>query len=219
VSDDESCYALAPEAGINPEAYRELCGDPSQWGGCYASSLYGGGYCGGPDPDPTPPPPPPPPSCDDLLAASLNAFLKGKGSSLSDYVSNLIDVGRADNIDPRLFAAMAIAENGQSKNNPFGLGPNGHSRFDSLSDAIDEVGSTLYKYINTRHETTVSALWSGNKWIEKPPGHIIQQPGYCVALKPEDVAGCQKTGRTISGFMQSMGGDPNNLAFPCKDDN
>ena len=63
-----------------------------------------------------------------------------------------------------------------------------------------------------------------SRWI------VIQYPAYCVgtgnnaAAMAGAVAGCQNTGNTIAGFMQkigqqaTVGGDPNYLAFPCKDE-
>ena len=131
-----------------------------------------------------------------------------------------MQVGESYDMDPRLFAAMAIAENGQYQNNPFGLGPNGSKTFASLGDAIAYLGRTLDRYINQWKETTVSALWSGNVWIVKKgqPWITLQYPGYCVGNTAEDKAGCQHTGVTISGFMRAMGGDPDDLRFPCKED-
>ncbi len=144
----------------------------------------------------------------------------------------MVSVGQQDNIDPTLFAAIAIAENGTATNNPFALGPNGRSTFTDLEAAIDKVGSQLKKYIYTWNEDSVSQLWSGNGWIVEKgkPWHTIQPPAYCVATgkTPGQIATakalCQNTGNTIAAFMQKMGqqatfgGDPNNLAFPCKDE-
>jgi hypothetical protein len=170
-----------------------------------------------------PPKPVPSVSCDDLLNAGLSGFLSGKGSPLANYVPQLIQVGQADDIDPTLLAALAIAENGQATNNPFSLGPNGRNTYPSLTAAINAVGATLDKYIYTWNESTVSALWSGNTWITQPgkPWVTIQYPGYCVGTTAGGVAGCQNTGATISGFMQqigrddTVGGNPNKLQFPC----
>jgi hypothetical protein len=77
----------------------------------------------------------------------MSSFLTARKSGLSGYIDTLISVGKQYSIDPRLFAAMAVAENGQYKNNPFGLGPNGSSTYKSLSDAIGAVGVHLNKYI------------------------------------------------------------------------
>jgi RHS repeat-associated protein len=178
------------------------------------------------EPVPVPPPPPPiggKPTCEDFLDAGLSGFLSGKGSPLADYVDQMIQVGQADDIDPTLLAAMAIAENGQAMNNPFSLGPNGRNTYPSLTAAINAVGTVLQKYIYTRNESSVSALWSGNTWktVPRRPWVTIQYPGYCVGTTAAGVAGCQNTGKTIAGFMQqirlddTVGGNPNKLQYPC----
>jgi hypothetical protein len=136
-----------------------------------------------------------------------------------------MSVAQTDKIDPTLIAAMAIAENGQYKNNPFGLGPNGSNTYTTLNAAVSAVGANLDKYIYTWNESTVSMLWSGNTWKVNPKKRWIttQPPGYCVGTTAAGVASCQNTGTTISGFMKSMGvaatvgGNPNSLGFPCKD--
>jgi RHS repeat-associated protein len=165
----------------------------------------------------------PPPTCEQLLSGAISAFLTGKGSPLAGDVSEIMTVAQNDNLDPTLIAAIAIAENGQKMNNPFALGPNGSNTYGTLDAAIAAAGSTLDKYIYTWNETTVSSLWSGNTWKVNPkkPWITIQPPGYCVGTTAAGVTGCQNTGKTISGFMQSMGkvatvgGNPNKLGFPC----
>jgi RHS repeat-associated protein len=174
----------------------------------------------------TPPPPPDEaPPCDQLLTSAVGNFLAGKGSPLASDASEIVLVAQNDNIDPTLVAAIAIAENGQKENNPFALGPDGSNTYPGLDAAINAVGSTLHKYIYTYNESTVSALWSGNTWIVNPkkPWITIQPPGYCVGETAAEVAKCQKTGNTISGFMKNMGatatvgGNPNKVGFPCPD--
>jgi hypothetical protein len=168
---------------------------------------------------------PPEIPCSQLLTDAIGGFLGGKGSALAAYASQLVQVGQQDNIDPTLLAAIAIAENGQARNNPFALGPNGSSTYPTLSAAIGAAGSTLDKYIYTWNESTVSALWSGNTWKVDPrkPWITIQPPGYCVGTTAAGIAGCQNTGNAIAGFMKSMGatatvgGNPNKLGFPCPD--
>jgi hypothetical protein len=112
-----------------------------------------------------------------------------------------------------------VSENGQAPNNPFGLGPNGSSGFKSIADAVAKLGEALDKYFDKWHETTVSALWSGNGWKVDPkkPWITTQPPAYCVGGTPAGIAGCQATGKNISNFLKSEGGDPNSLLFPCKD--
>ena len=157
------------------------------------------------------------PTCEDMLVDEISSFLSKRNPSLAMYASAFEAAGASYDIDPRLFAAMAIAENGQATNNPFGLGPNGSSKFGSMGQALAQLGRTLDKYIYTWHETTVSILWSGNTWQVDPKKKwvTIQYPGYCVGTTDQDKAGCQKTGQNISTFMKSMIADPNNLAFPC----
>jgi RHS repeat-associated protein len=165
------------------------------------------------------------PSCDELLLDAISDFLSGRGSSLAAYTDTIVLVGQKDNVDPTLIAAIGIAENGQAKNNPFALGPNGSSTYPTLNAAVSAVGATLDKYIYTWNESTVSALWSGNTWQVDPkkPWVTVQPPGYCVGTTAAGVAGCQNTGRTISNFMQTIGvtatvgGNPNKLGFPCPD--
>jgi RHS repeat-associated protein len=185
-------------------------------------ALFGGGCGGGggaPPPKPQPPPAPPGPSCEDLLVDAINGFLVQHAPSLASYASAMEVVGASDNIDPRLIAAIAVAENGQATNNPYALGPNGRNTYTSITAATNAVGKQLDKYIYTWNETSVAALWSGNIWIVKPgkPWITVQPPAYCTGLNAKDVAACQNTGSTISTFMQSMGGDPNKLGFPCND--
>jgi hypothetical protein len=159
------------------------------------------------------------------LTSAVGNFLAGKGSPLASDASEIVLVAQNDNIDPTLVAAIAIAENGQKENNPFALGPDGSNTYPGLDAAINAVGSTLHKYIYTYNESTVSALWSGNTWIVNPkkPWITIQPPGYCVGETAAEVAKCQKTGNTISGFMKNMGatatvgGNPNKVGFPCPD--
>ena len=206
----------------------DACED-EDWGGSGGGG--GGGGCGyangfnlldGPTPDPgcpVQPTPPtstaPPPSCDDLLMASLTNFLSGTKFASDAFAFEA--AGASYNIDPRLIAAMAFAENGQAKNNPFGLGPNGSSSFSALGSALASLGSTLDRYIYSWHETTVSQLWSGNTWQVDPKKKwiTIQYPAYCVGTTSADVAGCQATGANISQFMVKMTANPNSLGFPC----
>jgi hypothetical protein len=157
------------------------------------------------------------PSCEDLLVDGLQRFLAAKRPSLEQYASAFEAVGASDNIDPRFFVAIALGENGQAKNNPFGLGPNGSSGYASIYDAIAALGATLEKYIFTWHETTVSQLWSGNGWIVDPrkPWITLQPPAYCYGRTRSDKAGCQNTGGTIAGFLTSQGGNASSLIFPC----
>ncbi len=213
----------------------DVCCDPDE--GCDepCADFLGEG-CGEPpplppDPGPSPSPGAAPPTCEQLLTNAISGFLSGKGSPLANDTSDIVSVGQQDNIDPTLIAAIAIAENGTAQNNPFAVGPNGTAKFGSLTDAITAVGAQLKKQIYKWGETTVSALWSGNGHIVNPkrPWIVIQFPAYCVgtgnnaAAIAAAVAGCQNTGNTIAGFMQkigqqaTVGGDPNYLAFPCKD--
>ena len=106
--------------------------------------------------------------CSQLLTNTVSSFLSGKDSPLAGYAATIVQVAQADNIDPTLIAAIAIAENGQKTNNPFALGPNGSNTYATLSAAISAVGSQLDKYIYTWSESTVSALWSGKTWVVNP---------------------------------------------------
>lgn len=172
------------------------------------------GDCGGGgEPEPQPPTAAPQPTCEDQLVDDISGFLSTKYPSLAGDASIFEAVGTSDNIDPRLFAAIAVAENGKAKNNPFGLGPNGSTPYSSITAAIAALGKTLDKYIFTWNETTVGALYSGNGWKVDPkkPWITTQPPGYCVG------SGCQNTGNTVASFLQSQGGNPNSLVFPCKD--
>jgi RHS repeat-associated protein len=175
----------------------------------------------GPDPGPQPAPsqPPPQPTCEDKLVDGLTAYLTVKDPSLAKYAGTLEAVGASDDLDPRLFVAIALGENGSATNNPFALGPNGSNTYASLGNAIAALGSALYKYVNTWNETTVAQLWSGNPWNVNPKKKWIttQPPAYCVGTNPKDVAACQNTGRTISGYLRSEGGNPNSILFPCPD--
>jgi len=193
--------------------------DPSASAACYSTSgIEEDGAAGGNSA-------PPPPTCEQLLSDAITTFLTAKGSPLAGDVSQIMSVAQTDKIDPTLIAAMAIAENGQYKNNPFGLGPNGSNTYTTLNAAVSAVGANLDKYIYTWNESTVSMLWSGNTWKVNPKKRWIttQPPGYCVGTTADGVASCQNTGTTISGFMKSMGvaatvgGNPNSLGFPCKD--
>jgi hypothetical protein len=149
----------------------------------------------------------------------MNNFLQQWKPSLAGYAFSMEAAGASYNIDPRLVAAMAVAENGQALNNPFGLGPNGSTPFNSLGAALAQLGTTLDKYIYQWKEVTVTQLWSGNTWIVDPkkPWITIQPPGYCVGTNAKDRVGCQATGANISVFMRSMAADPNKLGFPCPD--
>ena len=42
-----SCYALAAAAWMNPTAFVEECGDPTDWGVCFIYAFTGGSGCGG----------------------------------------------------------------------------------------------------------------------------------------------------------------------------
>jgi hypothetical protein len=149
----------------------------------------------------------------------LNAFIAVKAPALAGYAGTLEAVGASDNIDPRLFVAIALGENGQAVNNPFAPGPNGTAKYNSLSDAIASLGGTLDKYIFQWNETTVSQLWSGNTWRVNPKKKWIttQPPAYCVGTTASAVASCRNTGNNIATFLKAEGGNPNNLLFPCKD--
>jgi RHS repeat-associated protein len=175
----------------------------------------GGGSCGGDDEAPQGAI-----DCEEMLVDEITALLMNSNPSLASYASTMEAVGASDNIDPRLFAAIAVGENGQYKNNPFGLGRNGSGTYASLDGAIAALGVTLEKYIFTWHETTVSQLWSGNTWQTNPrkPWQTTQPPGYCVGTNAAAKAACQNTGATIAGALTSEGGNPNSLTFPCDAD-
>jgi hypothetical protein len=192
---DDPCTELA---GASPP---DSCGDP------------GGG--GGPQPQP---PAPAQPSCEDQLVDTVSSFLQLNYPSLAGYASVIEVVGASDDIDPRFIAAIAVGENGQAKNNPFGLGGNGSSSFPSLTAAISAVGNFLNKAIYQWKESTISALWSGNgyKTVPGKPWMVIQYPAYCYGgANGSNTAACQATGKTISGLLQSIGGKPDALRFPC----
>ncbi len=217
------CSQLCDPTGNLSDAYAPLYGDQPNPCDAAPGGSSGDGDEGAGDSGPT---------CEQLLTSAISSFLTGKGSPLASDAAYMVTVGAQDNIDPTLFAAIAVAENGTAANNPFALGPNGRNTYPDLNSAISAVGSQLKKYIYTWKEGSVSALWSGNAWMveQKKPWITIQPPAYCVATgkTPGQIAQaqalCQNTGNTIAGFMQKMGqkatvgGDPNNLAFPCKDE-
>jgi RHS repeat-associated protein len=188
-------------------------GDGSGGDGSICSSLGlvdgGNGQCEEPQQGTTPATP----TCEDQLVDDISGFLKTKYPSLAQYASIFEIVGASDNIDPRLFAAIAVAENGSAVNNPFAIGPNGSTKFPSIPAALTALGKTLDKYLYTWNETTVSQLWSGNAWKVDPkkPWITTQPPGYCVG------SGCQNTGNAVAANLTKQGGNPNSLAFPCKD--
>ena len=159
------------------------------------------------------------PTCEEQLINTITDFLAHKKPSLAKYAGLMEAVGASDNLDPRLFAAIAVGENGSARNNPYALGRNGSSTFGSITDATARLGSTLDKYVYQWKETSVSALWSGNTWIVDPEKKwiTIQYPGYCVGTDAASNAACQNTGNTIATFMKSMSADPNKLGFPCND--
>ena len=163
--------------------------------------------------------PPPPPSCEDELTDIIGDFLSAKMPVLATYAFEMVMVGQLDDIDPRLFAAIAIGENGSARNNPFGTGPNGSAAYGSLMSGIEATGSILDKYIYGWDEDSVSKLYSGNAWQVNPKKKWIttQPPAYCVGTTPAQVKGCQATGRTISSAMEAMGGSPDWLYWPCFD--
>jgi RHS repeat-associated protein len=213
---EEACeadqgYGGGGETGVGSE--QSICGVISSFGEppppfCSAVTQSGGL-------PPLQPPPAPVPSvtCEELLVDAINGFLVLNDPSIASYASTMEAVGASDNIDPRFFAAIAAAENGQYQNNPYGLGPNGSATFSSIGDATASLGAALQWYFNTWNETTVAELWSGNAWItvRGKPWITKQAPAYCVG------SGCQTTGSRIASNLQSMGGDPNNLKFPCPD--
>jgi RHS repeat-associated protein len=217
--------------GYCPPEYETCNYDPEGGGG--GDGGGGGGVCGAdsgmgfvpvPDPacyapGPPPPPPAPTPDCEEQLVDTIQSFLGQKMSSLAAYAGTMEAVAASDNIDPRLFAAIAVSENGSATNNPFGLGPNGSNTYSSMTAAISALGQALDKYIYRWSETSVSALWSGNGWIVDPKKKwiTIQPPAYCVGSTDAEKAGCLSTGNTISIRMKSMSGNPNNLGFPCPD--
>jgi len=139
---------------------------------------------------------------------------------LVGYASAMEAAGASYDIDPRLLAAIVAGENGQATNNPFGLGGNGSAKFSSIDAAIGAAAKFLNKLDYQYGETTVSAMWSGNGFKTEPgkPWKVIQYPAYCYGGRNgENTAACQNTGSTIGGFMTKMGGNPNQLSFPCPD--
>jgi len=106
----------------------------------------------------------------------------------------MISTGAHYDIDPRLFAAIAVAENGQYQNNPFALGPNGSATFASIAQAIQRLGSVLDTYIYRWRESTVDRLWDGNPWVVDPHKALDHdsvsrvlcryQPGWVGSLRP-----------------------------------
>jgi hypothetical protein len=136
--------------------------------------------------------------------------------------SDLITVGEADGVDPRIIASIATLESGHGStfggtNNPFGLGPK--LNFSTALAAIKSAGITL-KHLIAYGDNTVAKLYSGLPGIANANGGFSQVPGYCQT----SVAACQAAGVTVSGFLTSfMGapnvgltpGNPDILAFPC----
>ena len=170
------CSQLCDPTGNLSDAYAPLYGDQPNPCDAAPGGSSGDGDEGAGDSGPT---------CEQLLTSAISSFLTGKGSPLASDAAYMVTVGAQDNIDPTLFAAIAVAENGTAANNPFALGPNGRNTYPDLNSAISAVGSQLKKYIYTWKEGSVSALWSGNAWMveQKKPWITIQPPAYCVATE------------------------------------
>ena len=173
-------------------------------------------------------------SCGLTLLGNLQTFLQTNDAAALTWdptlALDLFTTGQSDNVDPRLMASILTLESGHGTtfggtNNPFGLGP-GNS-YGTPQTAVGAEGSTLQKFIYTYHETSVSALYSGNgfKTLPKKPWIVIQYPAYCYGGKDgSQTSACQTAGQTISGFLSSQAGNPavgltpgnpNNLGFPC----
>jgi RHS repeat-associated protein len=172
----------------------------------------------------------PQPTCLSFLTFQLNTFLTAQDPKLLAWdpqlAAQLVTVGQADNVDPRLMASIGTVESGHGAvfggtNNPFGLRGASFLNFTSPLAAVNSEGITL-KHLIGYGDTTVAKLYSGLPGISNGNSGFSQVPGYCQGQS--SVAACQAAGVTVSGFLTSFVGVPNigltpgnpkNLAFPC----
>ncbi len=165
---------------------------------------------------PSPPDTPVPQvNCGQQLANAIDAFLTVKNSPLEGLGSWFVAVGLQDNVDPRVLVGIAGNESafGTSHvaivdNNAFGIlhrVGNGRRasyvpvKFADLGAGVPAAGQVVESQI-AKGNNTVALLYSG-------------QPGaYCVDTL---TVPCGPGANNVGGIMAQLGGNPNNLGFPC----
>jgi RHS repeat-associated protein len=183
----------------------------------------GDGFCGGSYFDPTPNPAcdaqiPPPvarrpnipaPSCDDLLEIEIQGYLTLRHSPLARLAWQFVSDGRANDVDPRFVVGLARVEstwaeniqvNGkQGPNNAWSLSTHYWLGYPSLSAALGDVNKLLGGplYINGGNGIVdVASIYA--KYEGEGPSIV----GPAVDLINQD--------------LRRLGGNPNNVEFPCK---
>lgn len=150
--------------------------------------------------------------CQLALTAEVNTLLTSKGSPLAAYSSWFVAVGLMDDIDPRLIVAIAGAESGYGTSNvakiddnPFGIvhrsaGKYVPVKYSNFGESITAEGNILDGQIYGKNNNTVNKLYSGQKGA-----YCVDSPGFP----------CSNGAKNVTSILSGLGGDPNNLAFPC----
>ena len=140
-------------------------------------------------------------------------------SPLAAYSSWFFAVGLMDDIDPRLLVAISGAESGYGTspvaakdNNAFGVlrRVQNHGKisyvpvvYPNFGASISAAGTTVESQIYNRNNNTVDKLYSGQKGA-----YCQNSPGFP----------CSIGDGNVTKILKSMGGNPNQLGFPCPED-
>jgi RHS repeat-associated protein len=206
--DDPLCNPFA----VDPDDDDDDDGGEGITNPCFASNGFEpmpSPFCQGGGPPETPVPQD---SCDLRLTAEIKALLTSKNSPLASYSAWFVAVGLMDDIDPRLLVAMSGAESGfgtshvaTADNNAFGiLHKVGQSYvpvvYSSFGVNVSAAGNVVENQVYNRGNDTVNLLYSG-----QPGAYCQNTPGFP----------CSSGAANVTKFLVGMGGNPNDLAFPC----
>jgi hypothetical protein len=117
---------------------------------------------------------PPQPTCDDILTGDITSYLAGYANGVSPLstsanIQSLVSVGLADNVDPRLVVALAVAETSAGQNMNWGAynaWNNGHQSYSGWAAAIAGVTNNLninYIGVGLTNTTTLYAKYEATK--------------------------------------------------------
>jgi len=132
------------------------------------------------------------------MSETIAAYLRGKGSPLSRYSNDFVQMGNKYGIDPRFLVAVSGIETGFGKTgsglaNPFGY--MSAKRFSGPREVLDRMGRELTKsggyYSGKNTINTIGATWA-------PPG-ASNDPNSTNAGWPA----------AVRRFYSEMGGNPN----------
>lgn len=133
-----------------------------------------------------------------VSAASINRYLRSKGSPVSGNGQDFMNDGAQFNEDPRLLVSIMGAETTFGK---------------KITAGKNNLFNNLYNGLNSPFDSYSSSIYSTAHSLSKPKYDLTSTSTmystYCTS-------GCRLN--LVDQFMKEQGGNPNSLRYPCKKD-